>query len=180
MRISIFLHVFEFWTNWNFLWGSWMLLPDSVPIHLIDVEIFQWITKNFDLHVVLEEESEVYQSNWDSSSGDHEYIPTFMAIHDIQLAKHFTQSQKGQPHGGARGKASGSPKQYEDIIWMSAQHFIAIQRWWDNSVIDTTIEEDLQGKEQTRHHAAQIYGLGVFCSNALSLRSCAAGVWGVN
>ena len=43
-----------------------MSVQDIVPVHLIDINIFQWTKQNFDLVVVLDEKSGGHQSQWDS------------------------------------------------------------------------------------------------------------------
>lgn len=43
-----------------------------VPIELIDVELFHWISKHFNLLVAIDEESEDHQSHYNSYSEDHE------------------------------------------------------------------------------------------------------------
>ena len=43
-----------------------------MPIHQVDIEIFQRINEKFDLLVALEEKSDDHQSRQDSSSGDHD------------------------------------------------------------------------------------------------------------
>lgn len=45
-----------------------------MPIHPVNVEIFYWITDNFDLMVALEEKTRDNKSEYDLSSRDHECL----------------------------------------------------------------------------------------------------------
>lgn len=54
-----------------------------VPIPLLDVEIFFWISKNFDLLVALDKKSVDHQSQRESS--DYGCLYNFIAIHAISV-----------------------------------------------------------------------------------------------
>lgn len=56
-----------------------------VPIPLVDVEIFLWISKNFDLLVTLDKKSVDHQSQRESSSRNHDCRVDFVAIHPISV-----------------------------------------------------------------------------------------------
>ncbi len=54
------------------IWEPWMSEQKFEAVHPVDLEIFYWISENFDLLVALDEKWRVHQSQEDSSSGDHE------------------------------------------------------------------------------------------------------------
>lgn len=109
------------------LWEPGMLIPNLVPVQPVHVEIFYWISQNFELLVALKETSKHCQSHWDSSFvGTMNICSTFPdspsnCCWDISLsARHVS---------GARGKNRGSPKPAGFIPWerqTSAPNFTAM------------------------------------------------------
>lgn len=109
------------------LWEPGMLIPNVVPVQPVHVEIFYWISRNFELLVALKETSKHCQSHWDSSFvGTINICSTFPdspsnCCWDISLsARHVS---------GARGKNRGSPQPAGFIPWerqTSAPNFTAM------------------------------------------------------
>ena len=56
------------------LWGTSMSVTDFGPICLADVEIFHWMNENVFFLVPLNEKTDIYQSQYKSSSWDKECL----------------------------------------------------------------------------------------------------------
>ncbi len=70
MGVSLVLQVFsykpildKFWPDSGARWSQRITKVCFVLIHLVDFEIFYWISENFDVVMVLEEKSEDHQSH---------------------------------------------------------------------------------------------------------------------